>query len=102
MIRRPPRSTLFPYTTLFRSQLVDAQALDGPGGFALGLVQLALDVVVIPARQGLLSHAQEGGGVGDVGDADEAGGPHRQRTHLYTSLTPKILVLLYLLKKITH
>src|SRR3712207_9299576 len=24
MIRRPPRSTLFPYTTLFRSMLVDA------------------------------------------------------------------------------
>src|SRR5258708_20517025 len=24
MIRRPPRSTLFPYTTLFRSQPVDA------------------------------------------------------------------------------
>src|SRR3712207_7440761 len=23
MIRRPPRSTLFPYTTLFRSQLLD-------------------------------------------------------------------------------
>src|SRR3989442_7945107 len=23
MIRRPPRSTLFPYTTLFRSQLMD-------------------------------------------------------------------------------
>src|SRR5256885_3036555 len=23
MIRRPPRSTLFPYTTLFRSRLVD-------------------------------------------------------------------------------
>src|SRR2546427_7252214 len=26
MIRRPPRSTLFPYTTLFRSQGVVAQA----------------------------------------------------------------------------
>src|SRR3989449_5156021 len=25
MIRRPPRSTLFPYTTLFRSKLTDAQ-----------------------------------------------------------------------------
>src|SRR3712207_8376882 len=25
MIRRPPRSTLFPYTTLFRSALVDAR-----------------------------------------------------------------------------
>src|SRR3712207_7371567 len=26
MIRRPPRSTLFPYTTLFRSRLVDRDA----------------------------------------------------------------------------
>src|SRR5256885_17093755 len=26
MIRRPPRSTLFPYTTLFRSVVGDAQA----------------------------------------------------------------------------
>src|SRR2546430_3692862 len=29
MIRRPPRSTLFPYTTLFRSLGVDAQADHG-------------------------------------------------------------------------
>src|SRR5256885_4655073 len=28
MIRRPPRSTLFPYTTLFRSPLADQQLLD--------------------------------------------------------------------------
>src|SRR5690349_23198453 len=27
MIRRPPRSTLFPYTTLFRSQLRESMAL---------------------------------------------------------------------------
>src|SRR5260370_38788131 len=27
MIRRPPRSTLFPYTTLFRSAALDAHAL---------------------------------------------------------------------------
>src|SRR2546426_5347267 len=27
MIRRPPRSTLFPYTTLFRSQLVPFRGL---------------------------------------------------------------------------
>src|SRR5438034_8569436 len=27
MIRRPPRSTLFPYTTLFRSNLREARAL---------------------------------------------------------------------------
>src|SRR3712207_8905799 len=27
MIRRPPRSTLFPYTTLFRSPLLDIQGM---------------------------------------------------------------------------
>src|SRR5258708_31536094 len=39
MIRRPPRSTLFPYTTLFRSDLgahllvaLDLQLVDGLGG----------------------------------------------------------------------
>src|SRR2546426_9094611 len=31
MIRRPPRSTLFPYTTLFRSQLVNRQPGDLAG-----------------------------------------------------------------------
>src|SRR5258708_31026960 len=28
MIRRPPRSTLFPYTTLFRSQIRDVQLVE--------------------------------------------------------------------------
>src|SRR3712207_9418815 len=28
MIRRPPRSTLFPYTTLFRSRRIEKQPLD--------------------------------------------------------------------------
>src|SRR5258708_20003943 len=31
MIRRPPRSTLFPYTTLFRSQLDRVAGAGGPG-----------------------------------------------------------------------
>src|SRR2546425_3791893 len=30
MIRRPPRSTLFPYTTLFRSERAPAPAHQGP------------------------------------------------------------------------
>src|SRR3712207_7823761 len=30
MIRRPPRSTLFPYTTLFRSREVDVQEQAAP------------------------------------------------------------------------
>src|SRR2546425_9140049 len=53
MIRRPPRSTLFPYTTLFRSQLRLAQA------------HIDLDIVVtdiFAARQALLaSHPELGG-----------------------------------------
>src|SRR3712207_9209816 len=32
MIRRPPRSTLFPYTTLFRSRAILGEWLGGSGG----------------------------------------------------------------------
>src|SRR3712207_7148494 len=45
MIRRPPRSTLFPYTTLFRSALADAAVPrshiepDGNGGIGQDLGQ---------------------------------------------------------------
>src|SRR2546430_13727710 len=34
MIRRPPRSTLFPYTTLFRSSPVPVRVAVQPGGGA--------------------------------------------------------------------
>src|SRR5258708_30291968 len=39
MIRRPPRSTLFPYTTLFRSLKVMNYILGG-GGFSSRLVKV--------------------------------------------------------------
>src|SRR3712207_8087672 len=38
MIRRPPRSTLFPYTTLFRSHVLLAALLTGVEGAADGLI----------------------------------------------------------------
>src|SRR3712207_9185716 len=44
MIRRPPRSTLFPYTTLFRSRLLD-DAL----GLTLGLREHLLTLLDDPA-----------------------------------------------------
>src|SRR3989449_2848498 len=51
MIRRPPRSTLFPYTTLFRSHRLDP--LRGPGQRDRGIAVLArLDA-------GLLGEARE-------------------------------------------
>src|SRR3989441_10156370 len=45
MIRRPPRSTLFPYTTLFRSLLISAIGT-GPWQIAL-VVALAMSVAVL-------------------------------------------------------
>src|SRR2546427_1370034 len=64
MIRRPPRSTLFPYTTLFRS-LRDVR-------IGLGDVRLGLVVVVIrdeeldgALREERLELAVELGGQGD-------------------------------------
>src|SRR3712207_7009930 len=44
MIRRPPRSTLFPYTTLFRSPVVPGLVVVGPV-----LVPLAVGLVVLDA-----------------------------------------------------
>src|SRR3712207_8423921 len=43
MIRRPPRSTLFPYTTLFRSPLLWARR-DPAGRFQGGAAQLRRDL----------------------------------------------------------
>src|SRR5437588_3170680 len=56
MIRRPPRSTLFPYTTLFRSPLDQL----GVHGFLVGgkLQGLAQDLVVLP--EGGLAACLEG------------------------------------------
>src|ERR1044071_8259151 len=36
MIRRPPRSTLFPYTTLFRSHAVGAEITEAEDALAVG------------------------------------------------------------------
>src|SRR3712207_7125170 len=49
MIRRPPRSTLFPYTTLFRSQVAVApHDLDRQGRLdQLALGRLVLGVVLV-------------------------------------------------------
>src|SRR2546427_6812316 len=54
MIRRPPRSTLFPYTTLFRSGLVDLVDQQGHGPVCReGLPQHALDDVVVDVLDAL-------------------------------------------------
>src|SRR3712207_8611894 len=49
MIRRPPRSTLFPYTTLFRSPVLPGGGLR-PGGTG---VDPLLDQFDLPGREAL-------------------------------------------------
>src|SRR2546425_12575814 len=57
MIRRPPRSTLFPYTTLFRSLRQDGKNLERKGEVAadIGARRLAEG-----AEQEVLLHAEPG------------------------------------------
>src|SRR2546427_1786927 len=57
MIRRPPRSTLFPYTTLFRS---------GP----VGLIQMDAVVVHILSGNFQLHGGWDARGLGDVPEPD--------------------------------
>src|SRR2546425_2630428 len=53
MIRRPPRSTLFPYTTLFRSRRTEAS----PGGSSPAPGSKFLRAPRCEARRGYQSHA---------------------------------------------
>src|SRR3712207_7642165 len=60
MIRRPPRSTLFPYTTLFRSAAVvvgggvpevhEAGVVEGGGGLEAGDVAAQLRALLVGAQ----------------------------------------------------
>src|SRR5690348_1244654 len=49
MIPRPPRSTLFPYTTLFRSHHVVLDRVPAHLGRRGGPLQAGIDLVLLPA-----------------------------------------------------
>src|SRR3712207_7698112 len=56
MIRRPPRSTLFPYTTLFRSYLLICNNTDRPGmigavGTKMGEFDINISSMTVGRRQ---------------------------------------------------
>src|SRR5690348_17758428 len=84
MLRRPPRSTLFPYTTLFRSPL--AEALHGGHDHA--------GVEFVDARPGE-AHAVERAGAEIL---DEHVGLDRKSTRLNSS-HPSISYAVFCLKK---
>src|SRR3712207_7780015 len=57
MIRRPPRSTLFPYTTLFRSDHAERDALHDPGVLGAAVLRRVDDERALAER-----HAREAAG----------------------------------------
>src|SRR3712207_8996362 len=84
MIRRPPRSTLFPYTTLFRSQ-VRQRAVDGAGqqrGGGAAVAGVTVAGVVERERRGLPLVELAAQGLLEVGEPAE---PDRKSTRLNSS-----------------
>src|SRR5256886_4192450 len=69
MIRRPPRSTLFPYTTLFRSQmraLVRQAMEEGALGVTTALIYSPNDYAKTPELIALASESARCGGIYSV------------------------------------
>src|SRR3712207_8727714 len=90
MIRRPPRSTLFPYTTLFRSQL----ALDGQVDVLLERPGLSGVVHAADLAQVVLLRVRP---AGDVRAGIEIG-----RAHVELQSRQYLVCRLLLEKKKTH
>src|SRR3989449_8782643 len=75
MIRRPPRSTLFPYTTLFRSQLLfrARDALEHAVELSVVEREDEIDVAeVVADLEGAAAHLGRGGGGGGGGGGGRA------------------------------
>src|SRR2546422_11343615 len=74
MIRRPPRSTLFPYTTLFRSEITEGAIAATFGQLAGGMTER--DVARLLSRE-MQQRGAEGGGLVQFGPASALphGGP---------------------------
>src|SRR2546425_5791960 len=92
MIRRPPRSTLFPYTTLFRST----------GAAAQGLVderQRFGDLIVIPATTVLLLEQDEVAGLVEPRVPPRVVQEHRSEEHTSELQSLAYLVCRLLLEK---
>src|SRR3712207_7767489 len=95
MIRRPPRSTLFPYTTLFRSKAERSMVLMAVLGSSPGAHEQ--EVVVAVARRQHLDggRAQRAAAV----DVLDAGGLPRSEEHTSELQSRQYLVCRLLLEK---
>src|SRR2546427_11288685 len=75
MIRRPPRSTLFPYTTLFRSPVIAKQQADAQPFYWLALSSPNYDLMQLSdvADRLVKARLQSLAGVGSAGVYGERG-----------------------------
>src|SRR5690348_17421853 len=98
MIRRPPRSTLFPYTTLFRSGQRAAEVQPVRTGEHAGHYLRAVGPAAraVPAGPGGLAAVVRAQGIGDFIAADAAS--DRKSTRLNSS-HPSISYAVFCLKK---
>src|SRR2546426_2591282 len=87
MIRRPPRSTLFPYTTLFRS-LFSEQGSD-----CVGLLRSSAEPACGEGARGVVGEGRFAGASGN-GDAHKIGNPE-ERDRKSTRLNSSHLVISY-------
>src|SRR3712207_2698709 len=93
MIRRPPRSTLFPYTTLFRSLIGHALFGKLPTTSGTGLVSGELIVEQGPTRLRIRRTCDEGGRVKLTLAALEGSAvDHQTMRRLVRNLSPSILI----------
>src|SRR3712207_8937727 len=90
MIRRPPRSTLFPYTTLFRS---DVEDLDGD--LLADLDHLGRVVDVLPGQLGDVHEAVHAAEVDERAEVDD----RRSEEHTSELQSRQYLVCRLLLEK---
>src|SRR5437764_10771763 len=96
MLRRPPRSTLFPYTTLFRSIVGPAA-----GGLRVGAPErIMLDLLPVPGRpiDRVRPDLDERAADRDAG-AEDLAGDGRSEEHTSELQSPMYLVCRLLLEK---
>src|SRR3712207_8395621 len=100
MIRRPPRSTLFPYTTLFRSEVLGAGAVERRGAVVVD-VDAFVALEVGPQQVTGVGHRRPEKGAGT--DGVEDGDVLRSEEHTSELQSRQYLVCRLLLeKKNTH
>ena len=80
MIRRPPRSTLFPYTTLFRSSRDPLSALQTYLANREDLAELTNDM--LQAAQALLNGDDSNAGIATDMDIDTASSDEKKNQQL--------------------